>query len=101
MDNAIEYLQCRLSVMNIPRGLLGVPVIQLMEEGLPRKEIESVNWFIRKWLNRSETLQSKLITLSWTDLRNIVAVSIISIDIITSKNFPHNGPFRKGIYWSP
>ena len=34
MDNVIEYLQCRLSVMNIPRGPPGISVIQLMEEEL-------------------------------------------------------------------
>ena len=65
MDNAIEYLQCRLSVMNIPLESLGIFIIQLIEEEMPRKEMRSVNWFIHKWLNRSQTLLSKLITLSW------------------------------------
>ena len=71
MDNAIEYLQCRLSVMNIPRGPLGIPVIQLMEDEQPRKEIQSVKRFIRKTLNRSQTLLLKLITLSWINLTNV------------------------------
>ena len=71
MDNAIEYPQCRLNVMNIPQEPPGIPVIQLMEDEQPRKEIQSVKRFIRKTLNRSQTLLSKLITLSWINLTHV------------------------------